>query len=316
MICPYLWALRTLHNEFKFRGLPTGMEDQPLELQKMFVQLRGTPIRSLSRTPVRDATDPKPGDEPNPSGPENPREREADPFDPDYVDPAPGEKLLGVVLGNLLTVYVGQQIQTSQRSRLPPTVILGAPGSGKSSLLRYLVVKHATVFPNDDAPDDLLPIFVSLRQYQAHLGKSIAGFAALNANAEFKLSLPEDFFERAMNDGGCLVCLDGADEVADETTRGQVMDRVRNLALSSEARTQNVVAITSRVAGYRPVQLSLKDFRHYRVKSFDDDNIKLFIQQWYTLRDSTPGECERNIASLTERLFAKEGKAILSLIHI
>jgi Cdc6-like AAA superfamily ATPase len=61
------------------------------------------------------------------------------------------------------------------------TVVLGDPGSGKTTLLQYLTYVFASAFSQDDpkftadrlgVPENLLPIFIPLREYGQYLEKS------------------------------------------------------------------------------------------------------------------------------------------------
>ena len=109
-------------------------------------------------------------------------------------------------------------------------MILGDPGAGKSTLLRYLTLVAAQgmadgvgadlrVCPGlrdrtlGDHTGSPLPILIRLSGF-ARSGQSFVEYFETYAKTQLHVSLGEKFFERALEDGQAIVCLDGLDEVS------------------------------------------------------------------------------------------------------
>ena len=197
-------------------------------------------------------------------------------------------------------------------------VLLGDPGSGKSSFVNQLAARLALARlcekekkPFDALPYGLrsewLPVVMTLRdlaprladipsnlnvvkehealvaaiwdQWRADLARDIAGGLA-GGLAE---GLAEDFadeLEAALDQGRVLLCFDGLDEVP-EATRVRVRKAV--LALLHDYRKVIHILITCRTRSYQD-ELFPKQFVRQEVALFDEDKITAFVRQWYAAR--------------------------------
>ena len=104
------------------------------------------------------------------------------------------------------------------------SVLLGDPGSGKTTVLKYLMVCCAErtgavelqiADSYDAAP---LPIFVALQRFAQETRQRPADYSLLDylytqAHEQLLITLPPGFFETALAAGRCLVACDGLDEV-------------------------------------------------------------------------------------------------------
>jgi len=157
-------------------------------------------------------------------------------------------------------------------------VILGAPGSGKTTLVKYLAVTFAERKGPDrlDVRDDLLPILIPLRDWVkgAHqlepdtLGEYVLG-------AALRTECPAGFFRKALESGRCLVLLDGMDEVSSDAERAEAARQIDRLVAAFPA---NHYVVTSRPAGYEGVSLS--GFAVLRVRDFTDEDVEAFARRW------------------------------------
>ena len=148
-------------------------------------------------------------------------------------------------------------------------VILGGPGSGKSTLLQYLAAACAA----SQSENALLPVLLNLRDYADGQEPLIAESAAQSAEDKLQIQVPAGFFERALAEERCLVCLDGLDEVP-STDRSRVVARVERLARNHP---RCVFIVSSRGAGYDDAPLDEAAFQRYTVEPMDDDGIKAFL---------------------------------------
>ena len=163
-------------------------------------------------------------------------------------------------------------------SRHPRLVILGEPGAGKSTLLDYLTLVFSG---NIQAPrltqlGDLLPIYLLLRNCVSD-ERPLTDLMAHPDFLPLDLLPPDNFFERQLEKGRCLVLLDGLDEVIDSKERDRAADKINQLARSYP---QNRYIVTCRAAGWREGLLT-GDFVTLYVRSFNDADIKRFALGWY-----------------------------------
>ena len=171
-------------------------------------------------------------------------------------------------------------------------VLLGDPGSGKTTFVNYLTQALAQgnfdgleAWPQDER--DLLPIVVVLRDFYrwAQTQKS-----SPNANLLWKfilhdletknLSFAASVLDRALENGRALLLLDGLDEVPPDGARLLVKDSV--LAFHTRY-GKNRYLITCRVLSYQVQkwQLPKEEFLSFELAPFDEQKIAQFIEAWY-----------------------------------
>ncbi|MCP4663251.1 MAG: NACHT domain-containing protein, partial [bacterium] len=165
-----------------------------------------------------------------------------------------------------------------RRERL--AVVLGAPGSGKSTLMRCLSMAlcrpEATVELLDPglAPETV-PILFELKEFASALlekpNRQLDRFLMERRREE----LPG--IEELLSGGRALVLLDGLDEVFDEAHRRWVSDEVWRLATRFP---QARFVLTSRPHGYQAAPLP-GPVPRWRVVPFDDERIGGFFEGWF-----------------------------------
>jgi HEAT repeat protein len=168
-------------------------------------------------------------------------------------------------------------------------VLLGDPGSGKSTVSRYVAWALAAgdLTHVGDAVRDRLPVLVRL----AELGKALEADPALTLLDYVASSLlPQPAFGACLRDaieaGECLVILDGLDEVTDPELRAEVTTRIQTLAGSFGA---NRFLVTSRIVGYERSPLT-QDFKHATLSELEDADRKRFVELWNSaIRAEVPG---------------------------
>ena len=182
-------------------------------------------------------------------------------------------------------------------------VLLGAPGSGKTTLLSYFAVilaQNQVEKLGLNPKVDYLPIIIRMRDL-SRLGEiSILDYAKQFAENSMSVkNLPEGFFEYWLEDGRALILLDGLDEVAEESKRYKVVQRIENFLGQFQ---HNIAIITSRPAGYKRDFFRTEEFPHYELLAFDDEKVEAFVNRWYDSRFQDKAEAERRKESLRKAL--------------
>ncbi|NET85438.1 MAG: NACHT domain-containing protein [Moorea sp. SIO1F2] len=197
--------------------------------------------------------------------------------------------------------FLAQQLLSQSQSRR--VVILGAPGSGKTTLMSYFAVMLADSKAEVlglDGDTDWLPILIRMRDFGINLDKNLIDYACGFAENTMSVQrLPVGFFEHWLSDGRALILLDGLDEVAEEAKRNDVVRRIENFLGQFD---RNRAIITSRPAGYRRDFFRTEEFPHYQIEPFDDSKISAFIDNWYNSRFQDQAEAQRRKESLRKAL--------------
>ncbi|MGB0560886.1 MAG: NACHT domain-containing protein [Spirulinaceae cyanobacterium] len=118
-----------------------------------------------------------------------------------------------------------------ENTRFNRLVILGAPGSGKTTLMRHVTLMYALRQPHElhhNAPR-LLPVLLPLRNiYEEILTKPKITLPELitqhinNLDLKKPLTVPQGWFAEQLRRNRCLILLDGFDEVAEASQRQEV----------------------------------------------------------------------------------------------
>ena len=163
-------------------------------------------------------------------------------------------------------------------------VIIGAPGSGKTTLLKHIALTLAQPQRKKDPPlaclSQMVPLLLFLRDHVSTIQEK-SDFSLVDAvqnhiQRKWRSSIPSSWIEHHLAQGKCLVLLDGLDEVADVTSRRQVVTWVQQQMV---AYGHNRFLLTSRPYGYRDNPLD--GVTVLEVHAFTQKQIERFIQRWY-----------------------------------
>lgn len=188
-------------------------------------------------------------------------------------------------------------------SRSDSAVILGDPGSGKTTLAKYLVLAAIDKLP-PAAPilRNLIPMRTPLRSYaefrqRTPLGANILDFLKALARADLQLDVvPDGFFEYYLGRGEALLIFDGLDEIFDAHLREQVRNDI--VMFTQVSFPGNRVITTSRKNGYEETGFNPIEFTHFEIEPFDHGQISEYIEKWYRMEEPDRKKREVEIADL------------------
>jgi hypothetical protein len=175
-------------------------------------------------------------------------------------------------------------------------VVIGAPGSGKSMLLKRIALSSAF---NNIRNDNRTPVLIDLRRFNEGDKSLIEHLIAIMELNDFPNA--GAYIEASLSTGSLLLLFDGLDEVAnirqgDEPTKREIA--VRKIIDLLDTYEKCPAIITCRTAVYR------RDFddiaqRTLEIVEFSDQQIQNFLMSWPEPPSDKP--IEQLIASLSER---------------
>ncbi len=205
-----------------------------------------------------------------------------DPTSTDQVSPNP-LRLPGTLLEGSHTICDYLQAQQIQDQHI---VVLGAPGNGKTTLLKHLglcLLHHKPYCRCRLAYR--LPVLLFLREHSEKIADQSTPYGLADAvrasAAKWKRVMPPEWIEQHLGKGHCLILLDGLDEVAEEQKRRHVVAWVRE---QMTAYTLNRFIVTSRPYGYDPN--ALDNVTILELQPFMPTQIDEFVYNWYLANET------------------------------
>lgn len=155
--------------------------------------------------------------------------------------------------------------------------VIGGPGSGKTTLVRNTALslcERSWRFWRRRP----LPVLLYLRDHSAKItSEEPPTLGALAASAGWlNGKIPGTWLEKHLHRGGCVVLLDGLDEVSGEQARAQVVTWVKQ---QMHRDPKNRYVITSRPHGYESRPLANAEV--LQVRRFTHKQIAAFLHGWY-----------------------------------
>ena len=161
----------------------------------------------------------------------------------------------------------------------PRMVVLGDPGAGKTTMLRYLALQM-----DQDATDKLpyLPVYLELGRFVESGMDDLLNFAASDWDRRYGFPDALPYIEQQLHEGKSALLLDGLDEVLvgatpDEAQRAYklVADEINRLDTRF---SKAPIAVTCRRAGWRG---GLKGFQTLEVLDFSWEQIQQLVNNWF-----------------------------------
>jgi HEAT repeat protein len=188
----------------------------------------------------------------------------------------------------------------------PCLVILGEPGGGKTTLLRYLALCLATgqAEAKLNLTEKYLPVFIELRRLAS--GEAVDQFLLRDlAAAPYHLS--PTTIKEWLNDGRLMLLLDALDEVPLEQ-QAHLREQVERFATSPKW-SDNRLILTSRVAAYREGSgLSAGRFSHYTLRPLSRaEDTRLYAEGWLRSLGKTEAEAKAEAEQMMDYMTKQPG---------
>jgi len=192
-------------------------------------------------------------------------------------------------------------------------IVLGDPGAGKTTFLKYVAVRLALGEGEALNLGPRLPVLLPLSAYANTLAEKDVPLDRFIADYYHSrgVGLPlQPMLDEALKRGGAVVMLDGLDEVKDPNLRHLVVERVVDF-YTFHRRQGNKFVLTSRIVGYREVRPTAEGLAECTLVDFDDEEIELFVQRWaQAIEDAARGK-----TPVAAQEAERERKELLAAVH-
>lgn len=176
-------------------------------------------------------------------------------------------------------------------------MVLGKPGAGKTTFLKYLAMNFST----GESEDKTVPVFIRLRDI--YDDENFGGLTNVVIK-EFTDRIPnsEHKVRELLQNGQCFILLDGLDEVKADKKNENIYDIYKEIDNLVNTFPENRFIITCRTTASDYV---FNDFTEVEIADFERAEIEAFARNWFRERGE-PQTCDVFLKKLEENEAVKE----------
>lgn len=198
-------------------------------------------------------------------------------------------------------------------------VVLGDPGAGKTTMLRWLATAYLLRLRQD--PDwthipavktlpeaDLLPVVIRCRDLDSECASGALDDVLAHTLRKAELTDVEavalrGLVRRRLEEGKALLLIDGLDEITDPGLRARFAQQLERIHI---AMPEAPIIVTSRIVGYREMGYRIgRGFEHLTVADFTRDEKDDFARRWCELTE-LPERRAKAIQELIEDIHSSD----------
>lgn len=198
-------------------------------------------------------------------------------------------------------------------------VILGHPGSGKTTQLKRILLWLAKRKPEDlELPANMLPMFLRLRLATGEESSllELARVTAARAEDEHSPLSASDaaLLERMHERGNLLWLCDGLDEVADESIRARV---AKLIATATAERKSDRFVVSCRFAGYSDDVAAELDpiAQALELAPLDDVQVAALVNNWYLAVELAVGGSKKRSETASRKVAHTQATELLARLN-
>jgi len=214
----------------------------------------------------------------------------------DLLENLPNQDFERFNLGNLLEERVPGLAAVERFQKL---IILGRPGAGKTTFLKYLAMQCIARQETEVRQlEQLIPFFITLKDFAEAPGQpDLLSYI----QSQFEIDSPT--VQLILNNGRALILLDGLDEVR-ENDRSAIMRRIEEFTKYSNFHKSKFI-ITCRLAA---AEYNFENFTEVEIADFEDEQISYFVKGWFNSKNNS-----KQANKFLEKLNYKDNKPIREL---
>jgi len=153
-------------------------------------------------------------------------------------------------------------------------LIVGQPGSGKTTLMKWIALQCAMGL---EGYNQFVPLLFRLKAISDDKKLLEQSILELIKEDLRKNNLNSEFVDKAFVENRLLILLDGLDEIAEDSIRRKTIEKIEDTHLQ-----QNSLIITSRFSGLNKKGLQFSDnFTAFAVTDFTIEEVAQFLYNWY-----------------------------------